>query len=91
MNFLTRKTFTRFQTYVSDFMNSIYLKYPVVSLEYQVAGHFRPNYEEDLHESPNSAFDEVILRMAAPKSKVKSHMKKILAQMATTIDDITNS
>ena len=71
MNFLIRRTLTRLPIFVSDFMNNVFPKFPIVSLEYEFAGHVQRDYEEFDNESPKSAFDEFILRMAAPKSKVK--------------------
>lgn len=45
--------------------------FPQLHVEYQLVGPYQPNYGEQDNESPNSIFDEIILRMAAPKSKVK--------------------
>jgi hypothetical protein len=77
MNFLMRKTFRRFNRFpivASDFMNSMLKNiFPQINVEYQLVGPYQPNYGENNNESPNSIFDEVILRMAAPKSKVNFH------------------
>ena len=74
MNSLMRKTFRRLPIVVSDFMSSIFPRFPTPMMEYQLAGHCRPNYAEDDNESPHSVFDEIILRMAAPKSKVRTQI-----------------
>ena len=52
-------------------MNNIFPKFPVASLEFEFAGQIQRDYEEFDNEPPKSAFEEFILRMAAPKSKVK--------------------
>jgi hypothetical protein len=55
----------------SDFMNTMLKNiFPQLDVEYQLVGPYQPNYGERNNESPNSIFDEVLLRMAAPKSKV---------------------
>lgn len=74
MNFLMKNTFRRLPIIVSDFVGSVLPMFPFPMLEHQLVGHSRPNYEENYNESPNSVFDDVILRMAAPKSKVKSQL-----------------
>ena len=51
-------------------MNSILPTFPSLNLEYQLLGPCQPNYANHNQESPKSVFDEVILQMAAPKSKV---------------------
>jgi hypothetical protein len=57
----------------SDFMNTMLRNiFPQLNVEYQLVGPYQPNYGEQNNESPNSIFDEVILRMAAPKSKVST-------------------
>ena len=71
MNFFIKRTFRRFPIIVNDFMNSIIPTFQSLHLEHQLVGPCQPNYASHNQESPNSVFDEVILQMAAPKSKVK--------------------
>jgi hypothetical protein len=71
-----RKTFRRFDyipIMASDFVNTMLRNiFPQLNVEYQLVGPYQPNHGEQNNESPNSIFDEVILRMAAPKSKVNT-------------------
>ena len=70
MNYLIRKAFRRFPIVVSEFLSYKFPKFPYPILDYQLAGPYQPNNVETEIESQNSIFDEIILRMAAPKSKV---------------------
>ena len=81
MNFFIKRTFRRFPIIVKDFMNSLLPTFQSLHLEYQLVGPCQPNYANDNQESPKSVFDEVILQMAAPKSKVTEKSDNILTEL----------
>ena len=77
MNFFIKRTFQRFPIIVNDFMKSLLPTFHSLDLEYQLVGPWQPNYVNHNQESQRSVFDEVILQMAAPKSKVTYYYNKI--------------
>jgi hypothetical protein len=73
MTFLVSKTLRRLPTFVSSIFNEILPKFTFPLLEYQLIGQHQSIYNENKRTIPNSVFDNVIWRMAVPKSKVLSN------------------
>lgn len=70
MTFLLTKTLRRFPTFISSVFNEILPKFTIPLLEYQLIEQHQSIYNDYENTVPNSVFDNVIWRMAVPKSKV---------------------
>lgn len=74
MNFLSRNLH-RFPVILTKFIDNTFPQI-LLSLDYQLVGPFQPNYgnldNNNNNDTVTSVFDEAILRMAVPKSKVGS-------------------
>jgi hypothetical protein len=98
MTFLLTQTLRRLPTFVSSIFNEILPKFTIPLLEYQLIGQHHSIYNENERTVPDSVFDNVIWRMAVPKSKVLSnkdenekrihHTQQFLSILTTSLTKI---